>query len=64
MDDYSGSFDPSFDLGKLSRSALASLAREYMIFEWLRGGASVAMQVGPEVMPQISIDEWMGASPI
>jgi hypothetical protein len=31
-DDYSGPFEPDFHLGKLSRSALTSLGREYMIF--------------------------------
>ena len=64
MNDYSGSFDASFQLGALSRSALASLAREYMIFEWLRGGAAVAMKVGLDAMSEVAIDEWMGASPI
>jgi hypothetical protein len=64
VDDYGGSFDPGFRLDKLSRRALASLGREYMIFQWLRSGAAVAMRVGFAAMTQVAIDEWMGASPI
>jgi hypothetical protein len=67
MDDYSGSFDPNFYLGRLSRSALALLGREYMLFGQLNDRAGlpqVGAQLGPEVMLEAAIDEWMGASPI
>jgi hypothetical protein len=66
-DDYSGPFEPDFHLGKLSRSALTSLGREYMIFGQINdrvGLPQVALGCGFEVYKEVAIDEWMGASPI
>lgn len=67
MDDYSGPLKPDFHLGRLSRSALASLGREYMISGQLNDRAGlpqVGKRFGPQVMQEVAIDEWMGASPI
>jgi hypothetical protein len=67
MNDYSGRFDPAFHLGKLSRSALANLGREYMLFGHLINRAGlplVHMRLGPEAREKIAIDLWMGASPV
>jgi hypothetical protein len=66
-DDYSGPFEPDFHFGKLSRSALASLGREYMIFSQINDRVSlpqVARRYGRDAYIQLAIDEWMGASPI
>lgn len=52
-DDYNGPFEPDFHLGKLSRSALTSLGREYMIFGQINdrvGLPQVALGYGPEVL--------------
>jgi hypothetical protein len=59
--------EPGFHLGRLSRSALASLGRETMIFGQLNDRAGlpqVGRHFGPQVMQEVAIDEWMGASPI
>ena len=67
MDDYSGPFDPALGLRDLSRSALADLGREFMIFGQLNDRVSmpeVGRRLGPETMQALAIDEWMGASPI
>ena len=39
--DYTGAMEPGFHLGRLSRSALASLGREYMIFGQLNDRAGL-----------------------
>jgi hypothetical protein len=67
MDDYRGPFDPSLDLRALSRRALATLGREYMLFGHLLNRAAlpqVHVRMGGEVREAVAIEEWMGASPI
>jgi hypothetical protein len=67
LDDYSGPFDPDFRLDRLSRSALARLAREYMMVGHVHDRALmpiVGSRFGPETMTEVAIDEWMGSSPI
>ena len=67
MDDYAGSFDPHFHLGLLSRKALATVGREYMLFGHLidrAGLPQVLARFGAEAMQQVAIEEWMGASPV
>jgi hypothetical protein len=67
MDDYSGPFDPALELADLSRSALAALGREFMIFGQLNdrvGMPVVGRRLGADTMQAVAIDEWMGASPI
>jgi hypothetical protein len=67
VDAYAGPLLPDFHLGRLSRSALASLGREYMLFGQLNDRAGlpqVGRHFGPQVMQEVAIDEWMGASPI
>jgi hypothetical protein len=52
---------------QLSRSALAALGREYMLFGHLLNRAAlphVHMRLGPEAREAVAIEEWMGASPI
>ncbi len=52
---------------RLSRAALATLGREYMLFGHLLNRAAlphVHMQVGPEAREAVAIEEWMGASPV
>src|SRR5262245_53874415 len=54
-------------LDELSRSTLAVLGREYMLFGHLLNRAAlphVHMQVGAEAREAVAIEEWMGASPI
>ncbi len=51
----------------LSRSELATLGREYMIFGHLLNRAAlpyVHLQLGGEAREAVAIEEWMGASPI
>jgi hypothetical protein len=60
-------FDPSFDLGHLSRQQLADLGREYMMFAFLltRSGLGwVHLNLGEHEREQVAILEWMGASPV
>lgn len=67
LDDYSGPFDPDLTLASLSRQALADLGREYLLAGHLQDRAGlplVMLRFGDEAMTQISIDEWMAASPI
>jgi hypothetical protein len=64
---YQGAFDPGFHLADLSRPALAQLGREYLLMGHLidRVGLPLAMErFGDDGMTQLSIDEWMGASPV
>ena len=59
-------FDPAFRLEDLSRQALARLGREYMLFGHIRDRALmplIAMRYGPPATEEMSILEWMGASP-
>lgn len=67
MDDYRSAFDPDFDLGRLSRPALAILAREYQLAAHLQdrvGVPQVLARYGATAMREIAIAEWMGASPV
>ena len=67
VDDYSGPFDPAFELARLSRQALADLGRELLLNGHLQdrvGLPRVLAKQGDEGMTQVSIEEWMGASPI
>ncbi len=64
---YSGAFDPATSLAGFSRQALADLGREYLLLGHLidRVGVPLVMQrFGREANVQLSIDEWMAASPI
>src|SRR3954454_3147906 len=67
MDDYAGAFDPSFELGHLSRAGLATLGREYLLHGHLQdrvGMPTVLASAPREAMEQVAIVEWMGARPI
>jgi hypothetical protein len=61
------SFSPQNTLASLSRQDLCHLGREYLLIGHLidRVGLPMATKlVGEEAQIQLSIDEWMGASPI
>lgn len=65
--DYTGAFDPEVTLGSFSRQALADLGREYLLSGHLQdrvGLPLVMLRFGDEAMTQVSIEEWMAASPI
>ncbi len=65
--DYRGPFTRGLTLGDLSRRALVSLGREYMLFGHLLNRAGlppVHMQLGAQAREAVAIEEWMGASPI
>ncbi len=65
--DYAGPLDPAFDLGALSRPALARLGREYMLCAMMHDRAllpPIGQRFGPDAMTDVAIDEWMGSSPI
>jgi hypothetical protein len=67
MDDYSGSFDPGFDISMLSRKALAVLGREWLLHGHLqdRVGMPLVHANRPrEEMQNVAIEEWMAASPV
>ena len=67
MDDYSGDFDPDFDLTALSRQALSVLGREWLLHGHLqdRVGMPLVHEGRPrEAMEDVAIVEWMGASPV
>ncbi len=67
MDDYSGPFDPDFDLRHLSRRALAVLGREWLLHGHLqdRVGMPLVHEGRPrEAMEEVAIVEWMAASPV
>jgi hypothetical protein len=66
-DDYSGEFDPEFRLEDLSKDALVRLCREFMQVAHLLDRAiftAIGMKYGQEVVEELAIAEWMGASPI
>ena len=66
-DAYDGPFDPDLTLGDFSRQTLADLGREYLLLGHLSGtcASPLVMQgFGPEASTEISIEQWMGASPI
>ncbi|HWW54136.1 MAG TPA: hypothetical protein VNY84_10225 [Acidimicrobiales bacterium] len=65
--DYSGPFDPDFRYEDLSKEALVRLVREYALIVHLLDRsvfASVGMRYGQEVVEELAIEEWRGASPI
>jgi hypothetical protein len=67
MDDYSGELDPDFDLTALSRRGLSVLGREWLLHGHLqdRVGMPLVHEGRPrEVMEDVAIVEWMGASPV
>jgi len=53
-------------IGDLSHQDLGTLAREYLLAGHLidRAGMPFVMEMGLEVMTEVAIQEWMGASPI
>ena len=60
-------FDPERTLADLSRSELCRLGREYLLIGHLQDRVALpiaTMLVGEEAQTQLSIDEWMGASPV
>ena len=66
-DDYAGPFDPNLTLASFSRQALADLGREYLLAGHLqdRIGLPLVMgRFGDDAMTEVSIEEWMAASPI
>jgi len=67
LDDYSGPFEPEFDLTRLSRHALAVLGREWLLHGHLQdriGMPQVMATATREQMQEIAIVEWMAASPV
>jgi hypothetical protein len=66
-DDYRGDFDPAFELSDLSRSALATVGREYMLSGQLQDRSAMPLvlgRLGVDARIGIAIDEWMSASPL
>ena len=67
LDDYSGRFEPDFDLTRLSRRALAVLGREWLLHGHLQdriGMPQVMATATREQMQEVAIVEWMAASAI
>jgi hypothetical protein len=67
IDDYSGAFEPEFDLPRLTRRALAVLGREFLLHGHLqdRVGMPLVHANRPrEEMQNVAIEEWMAASPV
>jgi hypothetical protein len=65
--DYSGPFDPDFRYEDLSKDALVRLAREYALIVHLLDRsmcAAIGMRYGADVVNELAIEEWAGASPI
>lgn len=66
-DDYAGPFDPDFTLADLSRRALATVTREWLLHGHLQDRAGIPLLyefgVEREGSEQIAIDEWASASP-
>ncbi len=66
-DDYQGAFDADLTLASFSRQVLADLGREFLLNGHLQdrvGLPRVLMRHGMDALTQVSIDEWMGASPL
>ncbi len=67
LDDYSGDFEPNFDLTRLSRKALAVLGREWLLHGHLQDRIGMPLILAGrsrEEMERLAIVEWMGASPV
>ncbi len=65
--DYAGPFDPDFRYEDLSKEALVRLVREYALIVHLLDRsmcAAIGMKYGQEVVEELAIEEWRGASPI
>ncbi|WP_433477842.1 hypothetical protein ACQPZP_12790 [Spirillospora sp. CA-142024] len=65
--DYSGEFDPDFRFEDLSKEALVRLVREYALIAQIldrSGLAAVGLRYGQQVVEEIAIEEWKGASPV
>lgn len=66
-DDYSGPFDPDFRYEDLSKEALVRLVREYALIVHLLDRsmcAAIGLRYGSQVVNELAIEEWRGASPI
>jgi hypothetical protein len=64
---YGGPFDPDFRYEDLSKEALVRLVREYALIVHLLDRsvfAAVGMRYGQQVVEELAIEEWRGASPI
>jgi hypothetical protein len=67
LTNYSGAFEPEFDLPRLSRRALAVLGREWLLHGHLQdrvGMPLVHTGRSREEMQNVAIEEWMAASPV
>ena len=67
IDYYDGPFDPHFEMGRLSRSSLGRLGREYMLFNHLHDRTVmpiVLKRFGMEARTALAVDEWRGSSPV
>lgn len=67
MKDYSGAFDPNFELEDLDHGLLAWYGREVMLANHIhdRGIMSlVTLEHGTEAQTRVACDEWMGSSPV
>src|SRR5579872_2051618 len=67
LEDYSGPFDPDFRYEDLSREALVRLVREYALIVHLLDRsmcAAIGIRFGPDMVNELAIEEWRGASPI
>lgn len=67
LDDYAGPFEPEWSLERLSRRALARLARERMLLSMIHNQSFIPHLMvlgGREETIAVAEAEWMGASPI
>lgn len=67
LQDYSGPLVPDLSLEAFSRQALADLGREYLLHGHLQDRVGLPLVFfgwGEAAMTELSIEEWMGASPI
>jgi hypothetical protein len=65
--DYSGEFDPDFRYEDLSKEALVRLVREFALIAQLLDRsvfAAIGMRYGQQVVEELAIQEWRGASPV
>src|ERR1700684_4493853 len=66
-EDYSGDFDPDFRYEDLSKEALVRLVRDFALIVHLLDRsmcAAIAMRFGGDVMKELAVEEWAGASPL
>jgi hypothetical protein len=67
MDDYGGPFRPDFRLEDLSKEALVTMCREFMLAAHLLDRAimpAILQRFGAQAMEELAIEEWRGASPV